>query len=292
MSNPVILVTGAKGQLGKELEVLSSDYSSFDFVFLTREQLPVDNADQVNKTFQDHQPAFCINCAAYTAVDKAETEKEKAFAVNAEGAGNLAESSKKYGTRLIHISTDYVFDGTSSTPYKETDPINPINTYGASKLLGEQLCLENDPNTIIIRTAWVYSVYGNNFVKTMLRLMKERPQINVVNDQVGAPTWAADLAACIFHIVEDCSKQNSKWKPGVYHYSNKGRTSWYEFALAIKELGGMTSTVNPIATEQYPTPAKRPSFSLLNTQKIQSTFGCNIPEWRDSLSKCLALINL
>jgi dTDP-4-dehydrorhamnose reductase len=291
MSNPVILITGAKGQLGKELEVISRDSHSFNYVFLTREELAVDNASQVRKVFQQYEPDFCINCAAYTAVDKAESEKESAFAVNADGSGNLAASCKEHGTKLIHISTDYVFDGTSSTPYKETDAVNPINSYGASKLMGEQLCLQNDPDVIIIRTAWVYSVYGNNFVKTMLRLMKERPQINVVNDQIGAPTWAADLAACIMHIVDDCSKESTKWKPGIYHYSNKGRISWYEFALAIKELAGMTCQVNAILTEQYPTAAKRPSFSLLNTQKIQSAFGCNIAEWKTSLTKCLALIN-
>jgi dTDP-4-dehydrorhamnose reductase len=282
MSKPIILVTGANGQLGKELQVLAEFHDNYSFVFTTREELPIQEADKVKQFFAKHKPAWCINCAAYTAVDKAESDRETAFAVNADATGTLAAASKKQQSKFIHISTDYVFDGQSPVPYKEDAPTNPINTYGASKLKGEQLCLQQNPDAVIIRTAWVYSGFGHNFVKTMLRLMSERPLINVVNDQVGAPTYAADLARCIMHIIV-----NKKWVPGIYHYSNKGRISWYEFADAIKEFTHSNCTVNPIPSSQYPTPAKRPSFSLLDTHKIFETYHCEIPEWKDGLERCL-----
>jgi dTDP-4-dehydrorhamnose reductase len=287
MSRPGILVTGANGQLGKSLRSLQSGFPAFEFNFLTKEDLPIQNARLVNEYFKEHRPAFCINAAAYTAVDKAETDKEAAFSVNRDAVGNLAMSGKMYGTKLLHVSTDYVFDGTSSDPYKETSAVKPLSTYGESKLQGEQIAVENDPSSIIIRTAWVYSEHGNNFVKTMIRLMKEKKEINVVSDQVGAPTYAGDLAAVIFDIVTRSYTSSQTWVPGIYHYSNKGRISWYDFASTIKDLTGSTCQVNPIPTTQYPTPAKRPSFSLLNTDKISKTFNINIPEWKDSLQVCL-----
>src|SRR5215831_5830252 len=274
MPEPVILITGANGQLGKELQALAAHYPAYKFIFLTREELSVNKADEVLAIFIDSRPDYCINCAAYTAVDKAENEQEMAFSVNAEAVGMLASACKQFNTKFIHISTDYVFDGNSSTPYKETDPVNPVNLYGASKLRGEQLCIQYNPDAIIIRTAWVYSLYGNNFVKTMLRLMKERPQLNVVNDQIGAPTWAADLATCILNIVEKTVAEERNWQRGIYHYSNRGRISWYDFAVAIKELSLLNCTINPIPTSQYPTPAKRPSFSLLDTNKMQAAYQC------------------
>lgn len=291
MSQPVILVTGANGQVGQELRVLAESHPSFEFIFTTHENMPVHDEAAVQKLFAAHRPAYCLNCAAYTAVDKAESEKEIAYQVNAEGPRILAAACKSYSTRFIHISTDYVFNGQSATPYKEDAPTDPVNMYGASKLKGEQLCLETNPDTIIIRTAWVYSSFGKNFVKTMVKLMQDRPAINVVSDQVGAPTYAADLAKCMMQIVANCELSIANWHSGIYHYSNQGRISWYDFAVAIKELTGSACTVNAIPTEQFPTPAKRPSFSLFDTQKIQHTFHCNIPFWKDSLQQCIKLLS-
>ncbi len=282
MNNPVILVTGANGQLGKEFRALENKFPSFHFNFVSREDLPVEDRALLMDFFQRHQPSFCINCAAYTAVDKAETEKDAAFLVNATAVGVLASVCKEFNTKLVHISTDYVFDGLSPVPYTEEDTTCPVNTYGATKLKGEELCLQNNPNAIIIRTAWVYSTFGNNFVKTMIRLMKERDSLTVVNDQVGAPTYAADLAGVIMHVIE-----GNNWKAGLFHYSNMGKISWYDFAVAIKEHTGSSCQVIPISTAQYPTPAKRPSFSLMNTTKIKNTFSISVPDWRTSLENCL-----
>jgi dTDP-4-dehydrorhamnose reductase len=291
MLKQVILVTGSGGQLGQELQQLAASYPAFEFVFTTLENMPIDDEAAVEKQFAEKHPAYCINCAAYTAVDKAESEPEQAFQANAEGPRVLAAACKKNNTRFIHISTDYVFNGQSPEPYKEDAPTDPINVYGASKLKGEQLCLQTAPEAIIIRTAWVYSSFGNNFVKTMIRLMQTRPAINVVNDQVGAPTYAADLAQCIMQIIDNTQSSISQWRPGIYHYSNQGRISWFDFAVAIKEGTGSSCTVNPIPATDYPTPAKRPSFSLLDTHKIRQTFAITIPEWKDSLQQCLKLLH-
>jgi dTDP-4-dehydrorhamnose reductase len=236
----------------------------------------------VENYFLGLKPQYCINCAAYTAVDKAESEQDMAMLVNREAVGNLAAVCKKFNTKLIHISTDYVFDGESETPYQPDDQTGPISIYGISKLKGEGLCLKENADAIIIRTAWVYSEFGNNFVKTMMRLMKDRPEIKVVNDQVGAPTYAADLAKAILDIIN-----SGNWVSGIYHYSNKGKISWYDFAVAIKEMIGSSCIVHPIPTIDYPTPAKRPKFSLLDTSKITSKFGIQIPEWRESLRRCM-----
>lgn len=285
MSKPIVLVTGANGQLGSELRAAAAQYTSFEFLFPGRDELSITDSHSLHEFFLVHKPDFCINCAAYTAVDKAESEQEKAFETNAYAAGELAKICAQTKTRFIHISTDYVFDGQSPEPYTEEDNTSPINVYGASKLKGEELCKKNNPDSIIIRTAWVYSSFGHNFVKTMLRLMKEKNSINVVNDQVGAPTYAADLAAAILCIIS-----SNSWRPGIYHYSNKGKISWYEFAVAIKELSGSSCLVHPIPSSQYPTPAKRPSFSLLNTEKIRNTFYLEIPDWKFSLAKCIELL--
>ena len=287
MSQPVILVTGANGQLGKELRVLANSYSQYRFVFLGREDLPIHHFPLVRNFFEAYHPAFCINCAAYTAVDKAETEKEAAFLVNAESVGVLAAVCKENGTRFIHISTDYVFDGSSEIPYQTDDTTGPINVYGASKLEGERLCIGENPEAVIIRTSWVYSEFGNNFVKTMMRLMSQRDSLNVVADQIGAPTYAADLAQAILTIVSQ-----SNWQPGIYHYSNKGKISWYEFALAIKEIAQSNCQVNPIPSSSYPTPAKRPAFSLLDTSSLEKNFSIKIPHWRSSLENCMQRLNL
>lgn len=286
MSNPVILITGANGQLGSELRALQAKYPAFQLIGTDRNVLPIQDAAAVQSWFAQHQPAFCINAAAYTAVDKAETNEADAYDINATATGILAAACAAHGTKFIHVSTDYVFNGSSADPYTEDQPTDPINVYGASKLKGEELAREQNPDSIIIRTAWVYSEFGNNFVKTMLRLMKERESLNVVSDQVGAPTYAADLASAIMQIID-----GGQWKAGIYHYSNQGRISWYDFAVAIRDLSGLGCAVNPIPSAQYPTPARRPSFSLLDTHKITTTFGLSIPEWKESLQVCLQQLN-
>ncbi|HEX2848359.1 MAG TPA: dTDP-4-dehydrorhamnose reductase [Chitinophagaceae bacterium] len=277
-----ILVTGANGQLGKELQELSSEFLVFDFIFLSREELPIHDAGSVKQAFEKYTPQYCINCAAYTAVDKAETDQENAFLINGEATGVLASVCKEYNTRFIHISTDYVFDGNATAPYKTDAATNPQSVYGESKLLGEQKAIANNDQTVIIRTSWVYSVFGKNFVKTMLRLMSEKTEINVVSDQVGSPTYAADLAKAILHIVS-----SGNWYPGIYHFSNKGVISWYDFAVAIKELSGSHCTVNPIPSSAYPTPAKRPSYSVMDTSRIVEVYGIEPEDWKSSLVKCL-----
>jgi dTDP-4-dehydrorhamnose reductase len=289
MSTKNILVTGANGQLGKEMQAIAASFPQYNFVFVTKEELPIDDVDAVKNYFSSNKTDVCVNCAAYTAVDKAETETAKAFQVNAIAVGNLAAVCKEKHALFIHISTDYVFDGTATAPYKEDHTVHPVNAYGASKLKGEELALQNNPDSIIIRTSWVYSSFGNNFVKTMLRLMSERESINVVDDQVGCPTYAADLAAIILKMIDHHSSAG-KIKSGIYNFSNKGAINWYQFATAIKELSGSHCTVNPIPATLYPTPAKRPNYSVLDTTKIQQTFNAVIPAWKDSLEKCLKLL--
>lgn len=284
---PTILVTGSNGQLGKELQQLAASYPGYKFVFASREDLKLHHFPLVENFFIAIKPAFCINCAAYTAVDKAESEPDMAMLVNGEAVGHLAAVCKKYKTKIIHISTDYVFDGDSEEPYMEDDATGPINTYGRSKLLGEQLCTRENDEALIIRTSWVYSSYGHNFVKTMMRLMSERNEINVVDDQIGSPTYAADLATAILDIIA-----SGKWQSGIYHYSNEGAISWYEFAVAIKELTKSNCIIHPIPTSAYPTPAKRPHYSLLNKSKIIATYHLTIPRWKTSLAKCIGLLHV
>lgn len=280
---PMILVTGANGQLGKELKQLAPSFPQYDFIFLSREDLPIHHFEMVRHYFKTYQPQYFINCAAYTAVDRAEQEKDLAFQVNGEAVGVLAAVCKENNCRFIHFSTDYVFDGTATTPYKETFPPHPVNTYGASKLEGEKQALQFNPGSIIIRTSWVYSEFGKNFVRTMVKLMKEKEEINVVNDQVGSPTYAADLAEVILQIIA-----SGNWHPGIYNFSNKGIINWYDFAVAIKELNKSNCKVNPISTAQYPTPAKRPVYSVLDSSKIQETYGIQLKDWRESLRICLS----
>jgi dTDP-4-dehydrorhamnose reductase len=287
MAKSIILVTGANGQLGRELQMLAAVNPEYDFIFTDRTQLPIEDQQQVDTFFATRQPTWCINCAAYTAVDKAESDKDTAFRINGDAPGYLAAACRRHGARLIHISTDYVFDGSSAVPLKESDPTGPINTYGASKLAGEQKAMENNPEaTVIIRTAWVYSEFGNNFVKTMIRLMKERPAINVVDDQLGSPTYAADLAAAILHIIA-----HPLFTPGIFHYSNEGRITWYQFAIAIRERIGSACTINPIPSSQFPTPAKRPHYSLLDKTLIRNTYQLIIPAWETGLETCLSRLD-
>jgi dTDP-4-dehydrorhamnose reductase len=287
MIKPIVLVTGANGQLGMEIKQLSTQYPFFSFLFLSKADLPIEDANLVQEFFERIGPAYCINCAAYTAVDKAETEKERAMLINGTAPGLLASACAINNTRLIHISTDYVFDGTAESPYKEADPTSPVNYYGFTKLKGEELCFANNADSIVIRTAWLYSEFGNNFVKTMLRLMKERDSINVVNDQLGTPTYAADLAACILYIISQTESNKNNWLPGIYHYSNEGSISWFNFAMAIKEITNSKCEVKAIGTAGYPTPAKRPAYSVFGKEKIKATYQINIPNWKESLLTCL-----
>jgi len=275
-----ILVTGASGQLGSELSVLSPNYAQYDWFFADRTQITLDDLESLEKQLALIQPDIILSCGAYTAVDKAESEKDLAYIINHLAVELIARYSKENNVKLIHISTDYVFDGTSSIALNEKAETNPINVYGASKRAGEVACINENPNSIIIRTSWVYSKFGNNFVKTMQRLMQERESLNVVNDQTGSPTYAADLAKAMMDILE-----SQKWISGIYNYSNEGEISWYEFALSIKELGGYTCEVAGIPSASYPTPAKRPEFSLLNKQKIKTIYNLDVPDYKESLKK-------
>ncbi len=277
-----ILITGAYGQLGNELKVLSKNYPNWEFIFTDVDSLDITDEDQVKGYFADNNFKLVINCAAYTAVDKAESDFETAQKVNARAPKLLAKYSKAVGARFIHVSTDYVFAGDAHLPYQETDAVAPNGAYGKTKLEGEQNCQAENPETVIIRTAWLYSTFGNNFVKTMLRLGKERGELGVVFDQVGSPTNAADLAAAILKVAE-----SEEFVPGIYHYSNEGVASWYDFALAIFELSGVNCKVKPVLSENFPTPAKRPAYSVLNKAKIKGTYNLEVPYWRDSLKICI-----
>ena len=277
-----ILVTGSNGQLGNELTQLASSFPQYKFILTDVEELSITDKDAVEKIFQEQQPGYLINCAAYTAVDKAESDKNLANEINGTAVGILASASQKYGAKFIHISTDYVFNGNATSPIKENDKVDPVNVYGATKLLGEQMAMQNHPQSIIIRTAWVYSFYGKNFVKTMMRLMKEKESIGVVNDQYGSPTYAADLAEAIMMIIT-----SGKWEAGIYHYSNEGTISWFDFANEIKRLIQSGCTINALATEQFPTPAKRPKYSVLDKTKIQQTFSVPLKDWKTSLQICI-----
>ena len=273
-----ILVTGAKGQLGSEFSELSSNYQQHEWYFADRTQITLDNLGLLKKQLNEIKPDVILNCGAYTAVDKAESEKDLAFTVNHLAVEVIAKYAKENDVKLIHISTDYVFDGTSSVALSEEADTNPINIYGASKRAGEVACLKENPGSIIIRTSWVYSKFGNNFVKTMQRLMQERESVNVVNDQIGSPTYASDLAKAVITILE-----SQKWIPGIYNYSNEGEISWYEFALSIKEFGGYNCKVGGIPSASYPTPAKRPEFSLLDKKKIKTIYNLDVPDYKESL---------
>lgn len=280
-----ILITGGNGQLGSELKVLSKIYSQFEWVFTDYQELDLCDLDNLARAIAKINPQIIINCAAHTAVDKAESEFELSDVLNHQSVAVMAQWSHANNRQLIHVSTDYVFDGTASTALTETAQPNPINVYGVTKLAGERACLKENPEAIIIRTSWVYSSFGNNFVKTMSRLMQERDSLNVVNDQIGSPTYAADLAQAIMTIIT-----HENWQAGIYNFSNEGEISWYEFALAIQEIGGFDCVISGIPSSAYPTPAKRPQYSLLDKTKIKKTFGVVVPQYRESLQKCMELL--
>lgn len=288
----VVLVTGSSGQLGQSLQFIAPNYPQIDFVFCDSKTLDITNLENCEVIFLKYNPDFCINAAAYTAVDRAESEPEKAFAINVTGAKNLAEVSKKFDTILLHISTDFVFDGnrdvTSSAvemPYTEIDIPNPTGIYGQTKLDGEKAIQEVWDKHYIIRTSWVYSQFGNNFMKTMLRLASERDTISVVNDQIGTPTNAVDLAEILVKIILTDNRQPTTDNFGIYNFSNEGQCSWYDFAKKIFEINNITINLLPIPTTSFPTPAKRPSFSVLDKSKIKNVFAVEVRDWEESLNR-------
>lgn len=280
-----ILITGRHGQLGSELHDLKESYPQHQMVFVDREEMDLSNPEQIVEVLNTEKPQIIVSAGAYTAVDKAESDQELCDAVNHIAVKTIGAWASENNAKVIHISTDYVFDGTSETPLKETDAPDPINVYGLTKLHGEQALRASGANHVIIRTAWVYSVYGANFVKTMIRLMSEREEIGVVADQVGTPTYARDLASTIMQVIEA-----PEFVQGVFHYSNEGKISWHDFAVAIKEIKGFSTKVNAINSDAFPTPAKRPNFSLLDKSKIKETYQVAVPDWKTSLEEMLAKV--
>ena len=280
-----ILVTGANGQLGQCLQKISSQFEEFEFIFTDSETLDITNKEEVNDFFWQNAPDFCINAAAYTAVDLAETEVEKAFLVNADGTENLAEACAENNAQFIHVSTDYVFDGENNLAYTEEDFTNPLGVYGASKLAGDELALEVNPCSVILRTSWVYSEFVKNFVKTMLNLFATKDELNIVADQFGQPTNANDLAEAIMKIIK-----SEKITPGIFNFSNLGRISWFDFAEKIAELSEAKIKLNAIETSQYPTPAKRPKNSVLDLDKISKTYAIQLKPWEESLEGCVQIL--
>lgn len=277
-----ILVTGAHGQLGRSLQKEFAADKDIEAIYTDAEDLDITNAEAVERFLQENPVDMVVNCAAYTAVDKAESDNLKAAAINSGAVGNLGQAAAKHGVRVIHISTDYVFSGENFRPYEENDEPYPQSIYGRTKLEGEGLLTSFCNDTMIIRTAWLYSEFGNNFVKTMLRLAGERDEISVVSDQVGSPTYAGDLAKAIHSVIK-----SDRWVPGIYHFTNEGVASWYDFTKAIFEITGKNTRVKPIRTSEYPTPAKRPLYSVLSKNKIKANYGIEIPYWRDSLKECI-----
>lgn len=282
----VVLVTGANGQLGQAIQSISGNFPAIDFVFCISSELNITDKPNCESIFQKFKPNFCINTAAYTAVDKAETESEKAYAINVIGAKNLAAVCKIHDTILLHVSTDFVFDGLANQPYLEEDIPNPTGVYGVTKLQGEQAIESTWNKHFIIRTSWVYSQFANNFLKTMLRLASERDSLSVVSDQIGTPTNAVDLAECLLTIISTQHLSSSTQHPfGIYNFSNEGQCSWYEFAAEIFKQHQLSVNVNPIPSSAYPTPAKRPAYSVLDKSKIKTVFGINISNWQEQIKK-------
>lgn len=283
----VVLVTGAQGQLGQSLQFIAGNYPDIQFVFCSSLDLDITNKENCESVFNRFKPDYCINAAAYTAVDKAESEPEKTHLINVIGAQNIAEVCRETNCILLHISTDFVFDGTKKTPYTEEDQPNPTGVYGQTKLDGEKAIQSTFDNYYIIRTSWVYSQFGNNFMKTMLRLGAERDSLSVVNDQIGTPTNAVDLAVVLVNIVLTHNAQRTTHSYGIYNFSNEGQCSWYDFAKKIFEINKIKINLQPIPTSSYPTPAQRPKYSVLDKSKIKNTFGFEIWEeiktWEESL---------
>ena len=285
MSKPTILITGANGQLGWELGQLAVAYPAFNFVFLDRTQLDLAEPANFEKIILPIAPNFIINTAAYTAVDKSETEQALAYTVNATAVKALALISKQLAIPFITYSTDYVFNGMATEPYLTDTKVDPVNYYGSTKAAGESLAMAANEQTIVIRTSWVFSAHGNNFVKTMLRLMKERENLNIVADQKGRPTYAKDLALATMQIVQSIKAGQSI--AGIFHYANTGETTWFDFAAKIKQIAGLSCVLNPIDPAAFPTPAKRPIYSVLNTSRVESIVASPIRNWEDALNECM-----
>ncbi len=281
-----ILITGANGQLGCELREMSTKFGNYDFVFTDVEELNIINLDQTMLFFNKIKPCVVINCAAYTAVDKAETDLEKAFAVNVTGAENLSKAAKEHNSYMLHVSTDFVYDGTNSTPYTEEHIPHPLSEYGRTKFLGEQAVSQNHHITTIVRTSWLYSKWNSNFLKTMIRLGSEKTSLSVVFDQVGTPTAAIDLANTLLLLTQKWLNEKVDM-PEILHFSNEGVTSWYDFAVTIMRLAKLDCKIHPIHTYQYPTPAKRPAYSVLDKTKIKQLLKIEIPHWAESLEKVI-----
>jgi len=281
-----ILITGANGQLGSELKKISDLYKDYNCIFTDIDTLDITNIVDLKSFFNKCKIEYIINCAAYTYVDKAEIDRNNAEKVNILAVANLAKMASNYQSKFIHISTDYVFDGASCTPYKETNSVNPQSVYGLTKLNGE-IEAQRYINSVIIRTSWLYSSFGNNFVKTILKQGKDKNEVNVVFDQVGTPTYAEDLASVIFEIINQSNENSGNFKPGIYHYSNEGVCSWYDFAIEIFKNANINCKINPVESSEFKSNVKRPSYSVLNKAKIKSIYKINIPYWKDSLTKCL-----
>ena len=282
-----ILVTGANGQLGNELKYLENSFTDFKFIFTDKQALDITNNEAILSFFKINEIDFCINTAAYTAVDNAENDQENAMLLNATAVKYLAEVCKEFNAKLIHVSTDFVFDGKGNIPLKEKNKPNPLSVYGATKLKGEEFALEKD--ALVIRTSWLYSTFGNNFVKTMLRLGTERDELNIIADQFGTPTYAKDLAKAILDIISNNKVENIK---GLYHFSNKGEASWFDFTKEIFSISNINCKANPIPTTKYPTPAERPKYSVMDKSKIVDDFGVVLKDWKVSLKECIEKLNI
>ena len=285
-----VLITGSNGQLGSEIRELSRSYNMVNFIFKDLPDLDICNAEVLERFITGHNITAVINCAAYTAVDKAEEDEQIAKKVNSEGVSNIVKALQKVNGKLIHISTDYVFNGNHSEPYKESDPVSPIGVYGKTKRAGELAVFNSNIDALVIRTSWLYSAYGNNFVQTMLRLGREKETLDVISDQSGTPTYAKDLAKTCLKILCGDSSENISINGKLYHYSNEGVTSWYDFAREIMKLGEVHCKVYPIETKDYPTLVKRPQYSVLDKSKIKTDFKLEIPYWKDSLKDCMIKI--
>lgn len=282
-----ILITGANGQLGNEMRLIADKFPEFTFDFTDIEELDICNEKMVLDYCSRTRPAYIINCAAYTAVDKAEEEVELCTMINRDAVSNIAKAAKVINAKVLHISTDYVFDGTNHIPYMESDAVCPASVYGKTKLEGEQVLMVNCPESVILRTAWLYSPFGKNFVKTMIKLGKEQEKLTVVFDQIGTPTYAGDLALALMQVVSAAEKDS--FVPGIFHFSDEGVCSWYDFALSIHRLAGIkTCQVMPVETKDYPAKAARPAYSVLNKSKIKAVYGITIPHWETSLAVCIA----
>jgi dTDP-4-dehydrorhamnose reductase len=279
-----ILITGSKGQLGNEIRVLAENYPDFDFIYTDIEELDITDGGKVDAFFVANQPDVIVNCAAYTAVDKAESDESMALLINAKAVENLTKSASKSKTLMIHISTDYVFDGKLYLPYIESDTTSPQSAYGRTKLAGEEAVLKFASKGMIIRTSWLYSAFGNNFIKTMIKYGTERDELRVVYDQIGTPTYAKDLAKAVLDIIPYATKKTGV---EIFHYSNEGVASWYDFAIAIMNYAGISCRIKPITTKEYPLPAPRPCYSVLNKSKIKDSYKIDIPYWVDSVKDCI-----